>query len=38
MEDYRYNCGLRWAFAAMLNFIEEATKEETNIANEQINF
>jgi hypothetical protein len=29
---------IRWAFAAMLDFIEEATKEETNIANEQINF
>jgi len=38
MEDYKYHCGLRWAFAAMLSFIEEATKEETDIANEQINF
>lgn len=31
MEDYKYHCGLRYAFDAILCHIKEAMKEESNI-------
>ena len=32
MEDYKYHCGLRYAFDAILCHITEAMKEESDIA------